>query len=58
MEKRYIDWRIERELAEYPRRAECPYCPASVVVHNAAEEAAVKRDGCGLRGCPGRKKDG
>jgi hypothetical protein len=36
----------------------CPYCPASIVVYDEEEEAAVKRDGCGLRGCPGRKQDG
>jgi hypothetical protein len=27
-----------------------------VVVHTAEEEAIVKRDGCGIVGCPGRKK--
>ena len=39
----------------YPKIVKCPKCPASVVVYTKEEEDAVKRNGCGLKGCPGRK---
>jgi len=44
-----------KETTMYPKKVKCPLCPASVVVYTEEEEAAVKRNGCGVRGCPGRE---
>jgi len=38
----------------YPKKVKCPYCTASVVVYAEEGEAAVKENGCGLKGCPGK----
>jgi len=42
-------------MSNYPKTVKCLKCPASVVVYTEEEEIAVKKNGCGLWGCPGRK---